>query len=846
MRVLQINAVYDVGSTGGIVRGIHELCLSAGIESYVAYSTSPCARKDIRNGYQIGGVIGKKMHAALSRINGMQAYFSKHATAALIRYIKKIRPDIVHLHNVHSNYLHLNKLLKFLEEADIMTVITLHDCWFYTGGCFHYTNVGCDRWLKECGNCPKKLEDTKAYFFDRSKRILADRKRYLGNMRNLAVVGVSQWQTDEAKRSFLGQKRCETIYNGINVDFFKPTESDMRKKLGIEDRFVVLGMANKWLAPVNRAALETLARELDEDSVLVIVGGGADRTDLPRNVISLDYIYDRDELRRIYSMADVFANCTREDALSLVNLEAQACGTPVVTYRNTGSKEAVDEQCSFTVETGNIDEMLEKLRYIKKVGKEVLTDQCRAFVKAHFERNNNSQKMILLYRELYKEKKSENSLMAEIRTESPADLSYDRDILHPQQQLDEVSPSIPKTMRVLQINATYGYGSTGLIVRDTGDTLTAAGEEAFFAYQSTKSAVPNGYCVGNRVDWKLHAVLCRLLGRQGYYSKSATRRFLRYLNKINPDVVHLHNLHSNFIHLNKLLKYLAKKDIPTVITMHDCWYFTGKCFHYVDVGCDGFQHACGHCPKKKASPASLLFDCSRAVLRDRIRYLSAIPRLKVVGCSDWICGEAKKGFMRDFSITSIRNGVDVNVFKPQDKQALKAARGLQDKFVVLGMANKWLLPSNRELLDRTVAMLDDGAVLMLVGCTDEQKAQLAPYSDKVVCEGFVFDRAQMAMCYATADVFVNATHADTLPTVNMESICCGTPVITYDSCGSPELVLEGCGYVVAENDVDAILEKIATVRRGDSWNCATIGAEHFDKNKSYQRYMDVYREIVKA
>ncbi|MBQ9861549.1 MAG: glycosyltransferase [Clostridia bacterium] len=401
-------------------------------------------------------------------------------------------------------------------------------------------------------------------------------------------------------------------------------------------------------------------------------------------------------------------------------------------------------------------------------------------------------------------------------------------------------------MRVLQINATYGYGSTGLIMQDIGETLTAAGEEAFFAYQSAKELVPNGYCVGNRIDWKVHAVLCRLFGRQGYYSKAATRRFLRYLDEVKPDIVHLHNLHSNYIHLNDLLKYLAKKDIPTVITMHDCWYFTGKCFHYVDVGCDGFQHGCGNCLKKEAPPASLLFDCSRAVLRDRIRFLSVVPRLKIVGCSEWICGEAKKGFMRDFAITAIRNGVDITVFKPQDKRALKTARGLQDKFVVMGMANKWLLPSNRALLERTVAMLDDGAVLMLVGCTDGQKAQLARYGDKVVCIGFVSDRAQMAACYATADVFVNATHADTLPTVNMESICCGTPVITYDSCGSPELILEGCGYTVAEDDVDRMLERITAVRQSGAWDCSAIGAEHFDKNKSYRQYMDVYRELVKA
>lgn len=401
-------------------------------------------------------------------------------------------------------------------------------------------------------------------------------------------------------------------------------------------------------------------------------------------------------------------------------------------------------------------------------------------------------------------------------------------------------------MRVLQINATYGYGSTGLIMRDIGETLTAAGEEAFFAYQSANVPVQNGYRIGNRVDWKLHAALCRLFGGQGYYSKDATRRFLRYLDTVKPDVVHLHNLHSNFIHLNDLLKYLAKKDIPTVVTMHDCWYFTGKCFHYVDVGCDGFQHGCGNCPKKKEPPTSLLFDWSRRVLRDRARYLSAIPRLKIVGCSEWVCREAKKGIMRDLDVMAIRNGLDTTVFHKQDKQMLKAERNLQGKFVIMGMANKCLAPSNRVLSERIIEMLGDKAVLMLVGCKPEHKEYLAQYGNEVIGIGFVHNRQELAACYGTADVFVNPTHVDTLPTVNMESICCGTPVITYASCGSPELVLENCGYVVKDRDVDAMVEAIISVRQNGSWDCSAIGVENFDRNKSYQRYIEVYRELVKA
>ena len=176
MRVLQVNAVYGVGSTGVIVEDIHNLSIEKGIESYVAYSTTN--KSMVPNGYKIGNNLGKKMHALFSRINGMQAYFSTNATRKFLRYIDEIKPDIVHLHNLHSNYINLNMLLKYLAEKDIKTVVTLHDCWFYTGGCFHYTSSDCYKWLSGCGDCPKKIADTPAYLFDRSKDVLADRKEY--------------------------------------------------------------------------------------------------------------------------------------------------------------------------------------------------------------------------------------------------------------------------------------------------------------------------------------------------------------------------------------------------------------------------------------------------------------------------------------------------------------------------------------------------------------------------------------------------------------------------------------------------------------------------------------------
>ena len=401
-------------------------------------------------------------------------------------------------------------------------------------------------------------------------------------------------------------------------------------------------------------------------------------------------------------------------------------------------------------------------------------------------------------------------------------------------------------MKVLQINATYGYGSTGLIVRDIGDALEKNGDEAYFAYQSCLTPPDNGYRVGSGMDRKWHALLCRLTGMQGYFSKRATKRLIRHIAEVRPDVVHLHNLHSNYIHLNTLLSYLAKEDIATVVTLHDCWFFTGKCFHYADVGCTRFQTGCGRCPKKKAPPKSLFFDPSMRVLRDRRRFFSAVPRVTLVGCSRWICDEARKGCLSELPLEHVYNGVDTTVFAPKDTAAEREVYGLsEDTYVILGMANKWLLPVNRALLLRMAESLDEKTKLLLVGCSEQDASCLKEISDHIVPVGFIRDREMLARHYALASVFVNVTQVDTLPTVNMESICCGTPVITYDGSGSGELVLEGCGEVVAKNDVQGLLAAIARRPEKLGEEALSRAREIFDKDACYRMYLDVYKKARK-
>lgn len=401
-------------------------------------------------------------------------------------------------------------------------------------------------------------------------------------------------------------------------------------------------------------------------------------------------------------------------------------------------------------------------------------------------------------------------------------------------------------MKILQINAVYGTGSTGMIVEGIEKQLKIEGHQSQVAYQRAKKKPENGFQIGNLLDWKMHALYTRIFGKQAYASKIQTKKLLKWIALERPDIVHLHNLHSNYINLNLLLEFLRKKKIKTLVTLHDCWFFTGKCFHFVSEGCEKWKEKCGKCPKNKKGVKSLFFDTSEKVLKDKIKAFGELSDLTVVGCSQWVCGLAKESAVfSGKNIYNIYNGVDLDVFCRRDREDLRKKLDIGNEFVIMGMANKWLLSENQEILDKVITDLGENSKLILVGCNEEQMARFKD-NERVKCFGFLREREALAEIYAASDVFVNLTFEDTLPTVNMEAICSGTPVVTYNSCGSPELVREGVtGYITPQGDFEELKVALQKIKDGQiSRNeCEKFGIENFDKDKKYAEYVKLYKKI---
>lgn len=398
MKVAQINSVCGSGSTGRIVKEISQLSFSRGIENIVFYGVGS---SDYEKAVHFGSDLMVKKHILLTRLHGKHGFYSKRETLELVRKLEEYHPDIIHLHNIHGHYLNVEILFDCIKELDVPVVWTLHDCWAFTGHCAYFDYAGCSKWKTRCFECQSKRNYPKSYVYDRSEELYIKKKEIFTCLNKVEIVTPSKWLADLVRHSFLSLYPVRTIYNGIDTRQFRILSNidELRKEKGFDGKKVLLAMPGE----TKRKGIDyllRLAHNLDEDMILILVGVKKMNVGKMEQIRFVPYISSISELVQWYNMADVFLNFTLEDNFPTVNIEALACGTPIITFQTGGSPEAIDANTGVIVEKGNIEEAVAAIRFLLKQKKETYQKDCRERAKLLFQSEVNYLKYIELYKNM--------------------------------------------------------------------------------------------------------------------------------------------------------------------------------------------------------------------------------------------------------------------------------------------------------------------------------------------------------------------------------------------------------------------------------------------------------------
>lgn len=402
-KLLQINTTLNWGSTGRIAEQIATTAQSKGLECYIAHGGRYVSSSQICS-IQVSSRLDNYIHAFYGELFGSHGLGSRSATKHFVEIIKRLKPDIIHLHNIHGYYLNYEIIFEYLASTSIPIVWTLHDCWSFTGHCTHFDNAGCDKWKAECGNCPLLMAQYKSRLVDRSRKNFLLKRKLYSKLSNVTIVPVSHWLGGLVSQSILKQFPIRVIQNGIDLNVFKPTTNNMREKLGLtNDKLLVLGVLGSGLAEKGKDEFIELSHR--DDLKIVLVGLTHDEgKELPDSIIKLGRTSSQSELAELYSASDVLLNPTYNDTFPTINIEALACGTPVITYRTGGSPEILDNSTGIVVEKGDIEGLESAIESIKGTGKKAYFHACRERATKYFNKDERFMDYIRLYESLLNKK----------------------------------------------------------------------------------------------------------------------------------------------------------------------------------------------------------------------------------------------------------------------------------------------------------------------------------------------------------------------------------------------------------------------------------------------------------
>ena len=406
MKIAYINVVYKEKSTGRILAELKRAHDKNGDDCRVFYGVG---EKSSEAGvYKIETKFGYFIHNILSRITGFEGYFSFFSTLKLVRKLKKFNPDVISLHNLHGHYLNLPLLFKYLKKYDNPVFLTSHDFWMLTGKCTYFTALKCEKYMSACKNCSSRKYYPTSYFFDFSKKMYNDKKKWLLNIKNLNVITVSDWAKGEVEKSFLKDKNITTVHNWIDFEIFNKIDDDakslVRKNLKIGDNeFVIIAVSAHWKKETPRYQdLQKLIYKLKDNQKLVVVGLVQDQFDCADNVIFLSFVRDTKYLAKLYGMADAFVHFSVEDTFGKVIAEAQACGTPAIVYDSSACPEVAKIGNGFVVKARNVDAAYDIISNIESLSEEDRNSKKEERIKTSvkmLDKDDNIKKCFNLYKD---------------------------------------------------------------------------------------------------------------------------------------------------------------------------------------------------------------------------------------------------------------------------------------------------------------------------------------------------------------------------------------------------------------------------------------------------------------
>ena len=396
---------------------------------------------------------------------------------------------------------------------------------------------------------------------------------------------------------------------------------------------------------------------------------------------------------------------------------------------------------------------------------------------------------------------------------------------------------------LFQINVTANWGSHGRIAEEIGEMAMTQGWDSYIAYgRYANPSKSHLLKVGSPFGHYLHGLQSMLFDRHGLGSTSATRKLIREIEWLRPDIIHLHNIHGYYLNYPILFQYLSEMKTPVVWTLHDCWPITGHCAFFTYADCDRWKYGCHHCPCQKNYPTSLLMDRSETNYELKRRSFTSLSNLTLVPVSEWLDGLLDESFLKDVPRRCIHNGIDTDVFHTDSS----FSSFCQGKKVVLGVSNMWEPRKGMKDFLALRSLLSSDYVIVLIGLS---KKQIYSLPEGIIGIERTDNLQQLVHYYSRADVFVNPTYEDNFPTTNLEALSCGTPVMTYRTGGSPEAVDEETGVVVPCGDVNSLAENIEAIccapyPETRSERCRQRVTENFCKRDRYQEYLALYNSLL--